>query len=88
MLEGLNLRYQELVYITGDDANTGLDILKNSGRKELFNYLKGFSGTGDGKVQTTSNADNKDQRFRINDYIIFFNSDLGYIGVERVFSSQ
>lgn len=88
LYEALNLKYKEIVNIAGNDADRGLEILDKRGRSALFNYLKQFGNTGSGEVSTSTHSSRDDQRFRMKDYIIFYNKDLGYIGVEQVFSRQ
>jgi hypothetical protein len=88
LYEALNLKYKEIVNIAGNDADRGLEILDKRGRSALFNYLKQFGNTGSGDVSKSTHSSRDDQRFRMGDYIVFYNKDLGYIGVEQVFSRQ
>lgn len=86
--ESLNLKYLPINHLTGDDANHGFEILERKGRKGLVNYLKQFKPTGHIRPEPDPSFSRGDNKFRLKDYIFYYNEQLGYMGVDKVISSN
>jgi len=78
--------YQSIVFAQGDDAGEPLDILDRDGVPAAVAYLAQWDyGDENGSPQTAeSNAGTSDSQERHGDYLLTWNSRLGYIGLERV----
>jgi hypothetical protein len=77
-------RYEDVVFLQGDDAIEPLKILDEQGEKEVFEYLVQWHRPLTGEHETRDNYENigtSDYVIKIGSYTLFYNLKLGYIGL-------
>ena len=74
-------RYEDVVFIQGDEAEEPLEILRNQGKMAALKYLTQWHSPGHhmGRHELPFGTD--DEIFRHGDYIMGWNSRIGYIGL-------
>jgi len=86
--EAMNLKYLHINFLMGEDAERGFEILRRDGKRGLISYLKQFRPTGHIKPESTPNFTRHDNKFRVKDYIFYYNDTLGYMGVDKIVSKN
>ena len=77
-------KYYEIVFMQGDDAKEPLDILDDKGELAALEYLKDWD-YGDEMDHSPEEKPwgNDDDVYEKDDYVMSYNTGLGYIGLVR-----
>lgn len=76
-------RYEEVVFIQNqDEAEEPLRILDEQGRDAALEYLKQWHYPGEHMRTDTIGAGSSDDVYEKDGYIMVWNNQLGYIGLE------
>ena len=79
------MKYQQIVFLQGDEAIKPLMIMDKKGTDEAMQYLKQWDyGDGDGEIRTSSAKGTSDYFVEKSDYLMSWNVGLCYIGLERI----
>jgi len=78
--------YADIVFLRGDEADEAMKILEECGEDELFDYLSQWDlGTYDNcDVTDEPRAGGSDTVIRRGDYIISYNENYNYVGMEKI----
>lgn len=87
------MKYTNIVFLQGDDANTALNILEEKGHKAAFRHLLLWEHLDKGDIRKESSAGTADDIYKFQvkggyKYIMAVNTDLNYIGLERVIEKK
>lgn len=74
-------RYEDVVYIQGEEADEVMDILNNDGRDAAMNYLMQWHQPGNHMGRNELGHGTQDKTFEKDGYIMFWNPYLPYIGL-------
>ena len=74
-------RYEDVVYIQGQEADEVMDILNNDGRDAAMEYLKQWHEPGNHMGRTELGHGTNDKIHEKDGYIMFWNPYLPYIGL-------
>jgi hypothetical protein len=74
-------RYEDVVFLQGDEAEEALNILDNDGKEAALNYLAQWHSPGHGMGRNELPHGNSDETFEKDGYHMSWNSSLGYIGL-------
>lgn len=82
--EATGQKYYEIVFMQGDDAKEALDILEKKGEKAALQYLKDWDyGKEMEHTAIEKPWGNDDELYEEDDYVMSYNTRLGYIGLVR-----
>jgi hypothetical protein len=73
---------KNIIFLKENDAKEVLDILYNESPLDAIEYLKQWH-TKDAKVMNEHVAGTSDEIFEDGDYIMYYNKNLGYIGLNH-----
>ena len=74
-------RYEDVVFLQGDEAEEALSILDNDGEEAALNYLAQWHSPGHGMGRNELPHGSSDETFEKDGYHMSWNSSLGYIGL-------
>jgi hypothetical protein len=74
-------RYEDVVYLQGEEANEVMDILNNDGRDAAMEYLKQWHDSGNHMGRNELGHGTEDKTYAKDGYIMFWNPYLPYIGL-------
>ena len=78
-------KFQEIVFIQGEEAEEPLEILDKHGESSALQYLKQWDyGENDGEIYDEIPAGSNDSTYREDCYIMNYNTSLGYIGLCKI----
>lgn len=75
-------RYEDVVYMQGDEAETAMDILNGEGEEATLEYLKQWHNPGQGQGSNELGHGNMDRTFEKDGYIMAWNPHIPYIGLQ------
>jgi len=75
-------RYEEVVFMQGEEANEAMDILNNDGRDAALEYLKQWHQPGIHMGSNELGHGNQDKVYEKDGYIMAWNPYLPYIGLK------
>lgn len=82
-------KFQEIVFIQGEEAEEPLNILDNEGESAAFQYLAQWDyGENDGEIYDEIPAGSNDSTYREDCYIMNYNTSLGYIGLCKMIEAK
>ena len=81
-------KYARIVFMQGDEAEEPLDILNRHGESAALKYLLQWDNSDYGDVDDRPGAGTGDRIYKKGDYIMNYNTRIGYIGLERVINEQ
>lgn len=84
--EGNTQKYQEIIFAQSDDADEPLQILNDDGPAAAVDYLAQWDNGDDGEVRDEMSAGSSDGTEEVGEYLLTYNTRLGYIGLERILS--
>lgn len=76
------MKYQQIVFAQGDDYNDVETVLESDGPDEAVNHLSQWDN-GDGELTDQPPWGTDDQIHRSGDYILSYNTRVGYAGLVR-----
>lgn len=77
-------KYYEIVFMQGEDAEEPLKILDDKGESEVIDYLADWDyGTEMEHTPVSKPWGPDDDTYEKDDYILSYNTKLGYIGLVR-----
>lgn len=81
-------KYEDVVFLQGDEAEQPLQILHDEGQDAAMEYLKSWHMAGEhmGNDQLSHGAG--DQTYEKDGYIMSWNSHIGYIGLQYEMSKM
>ncbi len=74
-------RYEQIVFLQGDEANEAMEILNNDGQDATLEYLKQWHHPGEHDGSNTLGAGSADKVFEKDGYTMNWNPYLPYIGL-------
>lgn len=74
-------RYEDVVYMQGEEANEVMDILNSDGRDAAMEYLKQWHDSGNHMGRNELGHGTEDKTYEKDGYIMFWNPYLPYIGL-------
>lgn len=81
-------KYANIVFMQGSEADEPLDILNNDGPEALLAYLQQWDYGEYYDVSDEPSAGSGDRTIEMGEYIISYNSRIGYIGLEKIISAE
>lgn len=82
-------KFQEIVFIQGEEAEELLEILKSRGESAALQYLVQWDyGEGDGDIHDENPAGSNDSTYSEGCYIISYSTTLGYIGLCKIIEAK
>jgi hypothetical protein len=75
-------KYENVVFMQGDEADEALEILNNKGEDAALEYLKQWHDYGNHEGSNELGAGTSDDTFEKDGYIMAYNQPLGYIGLQ------
>jgi hypothetical protein len=82
------VKYEDIVFICGDEATEPLKILDKHGRKALLDYLLQWDYGEERPVRDETAAGRGDTQYRSGQWLVSYNLRLGYCGLERAIESE
>lgn len=82
-LEELIVKYEQVVFMQGEEADAVLEVLDDQGEEAALEYLAQWHNPGEHEVRDESAAGTDDNEFRDGDYILSWNNHFGYIGLQH-----
>ena len=81
--------YFEIVFLQGDEAREPLDLLDREGAAAAMSYLTQWDFGGESEHSPRTRPwGTSDHTFRDGDYVMSYNTRLGYIGLCRQFTKE
>ena len=78
------MRYEEIIFLQGDDANDCLDVLNEVGNEKTIDYILTQYDNGKDNYKTDKlPAGSSDDIYETGNYILNYNIPLNYIGLVR-----
>jgi len=77
------MKYEQIVFAQGEDANEPLKILDEQGTHAAIEYLLQWDNGDSADIRDQPSAGTRDTVVRIAGLILTFNTGIGYIGLER-----
>lgn len=74
-------RYEEVVFLQGDEANEAIDILNNDGQDAAMEYLKQWHNPGEHMGSDKPGHGTMDRTFSKDGYLMSWNTHIPYIGL-------
>jgi len=74
---------QRIVFMQGDDADEPLAMLDTEGIESVLDYLAQWDMDDNGELTDEPSAGTSDDTYEVDGYILTWNNQLGYIGLER-----
>lgn len=74
-------RYEQIVFLQGNEADHALNILMQDGRDEAMDYLKQWHYPGEHDGSNELGHGSMDKTYEKDGYIMSWNSSIGYIGL-------
>lgn len=74
-------RYEEVVFLQGQEADEAMDILNNDGKDAAMEFLKQWHYPGEHMGRDTPGHGNLDKKYEKDGYIMAWNPHLPYIGL-------
>lgn len=75
-------KYEDVVFLQGEEADEALDILNNEGKDAAMDYLIQWHDPGHHMGKNELGIGSSDQTYRRDGYIMSWNSSFGYIGLD------
>lgn len=75
-------KYLQIVFIQGEEANEPLDMIEEKGEEETLEYLKQWQTGDEDQVTTKEDRGLYDRTYEKDDYVMFWNPHIGYIGLD------
>jgi len=75
-------KYEEVVFLQGDEAYQPLEILNTKGKDAALEYLKQWHYPGEHQGSQELGHGTEDQTYEKDGYIMSWNSGIGYIGLQ------
>lgn len=75
-------RYENIVFLQGNDASPVMDILNNDGEEAALEHLKQWHYPGEHQMSDKPGRGTQDKTFEKDGYIMSWNPYLPYIGLE------
>jgi hypothetical protein len=75
-------KYEDVVFLQGDEAYQPLEILDTKGKDAAMEYLKQWHNPGQHQGSQELGNGTEDQTYEKDGYIMSWNSRLGYIGLQ------
>lgn len=75
-------RYEDVVFLQGDEANEALEILDTLGRDAALNHLQQWHDPGNGMGSNKESHVASDKVYKKGGYIMSWNPHIGYIGLQ------
>ncbi|OQA82032.1 MAG: hypothetical protein BWY31_03441 [Lentisphaerae bacterium ADurb.Bin242] len=80
--------YMSIVFIQNEEAEEPLNILEAQGKGAALQYLRQWDyGEDDGETYPENPAGSGDSTYREGNYIMSYNSSMGYIGLCKIITS-
>ena len=77
------MKYENIVFAQGDDADEPLEILDSEGPWAAVDYLQEWHYPGEHEINDELQAGGSDEVYRTAEgYVLTWNTGLGYIGLE------
>ena len=82
-------KFQEIVFIQGEEAEEPLNILDSEGESAALQYLAQWNyGENDGEIYDEIPAGSNDSTYTEDCYIMNYNTSLGYIGLCKMIEAK
>ena len=78
-----NKQYEDIVFLQGEQAKKAFDILNTEGIDKTLEFLKEWHYHGEHKLANSLYAGTSDETYEKDGYIISYNPNLGYIGLQH-----
>lgn len=75
-------RYEDVVFMQGEEADEALEILDNKGEDEALRYLKQWHYPGEHMGSDSLGHGGSDRTYEDDGYIMSWNTSLNYIGLQ------
>lgn len=75
-------RYEDVVFMQGEEADEPLEILNSQGKDAAMEYLKQWHDSGNHMGSQELGHGTEDQTYEKDGYIMSWNSRIGYIGLQ------
>jgi hypothetical protein len=79
----MSKKYQEIVFMQGEDSINPLQILNENGKFAAMEYLKQWE-CSDNRISDESPWGDDDDNYQDRNYILSWNNRLGYIGLSKI----
>ena len=77
-------QYLQIVFMQGDDAREPLAILDKQGESAALDFLSEWDYGDACPTNNEPNAGTSDTVYKQGNYLLTYNTGLGYIGLDRV----
>jgi len=82
------MKYSNIFFIQGEEANEVLDILNNKGEQAAFDQLQEWN-YGESPVETNNSEGfipwgSNDRLFKVDNFVMSYNSGIPYIGLTEI----
>jgi len=81
-------RYEDVVFLQGDEADEALEILDNQGEDAAMDYLAQWHSPGHHMGSSDLSHGSSDYTYEKDGYIMSWNTSLGYIGLQYELSKM
>ncbi|MFW6219308.1 MAG: hypothetical protein ACOC33_00440 [bacterium] len=81
-------KYENVVFLQGEEAEEPLQILKEKGEDAALEYLKQWHDPGNHEGDDKLNHGTNDDVYEKDNYIMSYNDSLGYIGLQYEFEDD
>ncbi len=75
-------RYEDVIFLQGDEANEALEILSTLGKEAALKHLQQWHYPGQGMGRNEESHGSSDRVYRKDGYIMSWNPHIGYIGLQ------
>ena len=79
-------QYGDIIFLQDDQANEVMNILREKGEDAAMDYLSQWDYGDVGEVRDEIPAGNADEKYERGEYIMHYNTPLGYAGLIRKLS--
>lgn len=79
--------YQHVVFMQGEEAGEAFKMLNSSGEEAVIDYLAQWD-YGEGEIAGMTGAGRNDDTYRSGKYLLSWNENFDYIGLEKVLSEK
>lgn len=80
--------YEDVVFLQGSEADEALHILENQGQDAALNYLTQWHMLGQHMGSQGAGHGSRDHTYEKDGYIMSWNTDLNYIGLQYKFPEE
>ena len=81
---GQHIKYCDIVFCQGDDAVEPLKILDEEGKDAAMDYLSQWDCNEYNDLRSEPPAGTSDKTYKKDDYIMCYNTRIGYIGLYKI----